>query len=93
MLEKYGDDGLVVVGINLDQKRNDAEAFLQEYPPKFAVIYDENEELAREFEVMAMPTSYLIGRDGQQLERHLGFKVKKQADYEAAIVAALNSER
>jgi thiol-disulfide isomerase/thioredoxin len=93
MLDKYADDGLVVVGVNLDQERGDAEEFLREFPPGFTVLYDDDKRLAQRFEVMAMPTSYLIGRDGQQITRHLGFKVKKQAEYEAAIVAALRGER
>ena len=39
--------------------------------------------------MMAMPSSYVIGRDGDLVKRHLGFKVKKRAEYEAAIAAAL----
>jgi thiol-disulfide isomerase/thioredoxin len=92
MYHKYGDDGLVIVGVNLDQARSDADAFLADLPPDFRIVYDTDKTLAQRFEVMAMPTSYLIGRDGRQIERHLGFKVRKQAEYESAIVAALNGE-
>ena len=91
MYEKYGDEGLVIVGVNLDFDRADAERFLREYPASFDIVYDEDKGLAKQFEVIAMPSSYLIGRDGKILERHLGFKVKKQADYEAAIVNALGN--
>ena len=90
MHDKYGDDGLVIIGVNLDESREDAEAFLAEYPPKFQILYDDAKVLARQFEVMAMPMSYVIGRNGQQIARHFGFKVKKQDDYEGAIVEALN---
>jgi len=89
MHEKYGDDGLVIVGVNLDLDRAEAERFLGEFPASFDIVYDEDKGLAKQYEVIAMPSSYLIGRDGRILERHLGFKVKKQADYEAAIVSAL----
>jgi cytochrome c biogenesis protein CcmG/thiol:disulfide interchange protein DsbE len=92
MRDKYADDGLVIIAVNLDQERAEAEKFLAEFPPKFKIIYDETKDLAREFDVMAMPTSYLIGRDGEQIERHFGFKVKKQDEYESAIVAALGAE-
>ena len=91
MYEKYGDDGLVIVGVNLDLDRAEAERFLDEFPASFDIVYDEDKSLAKQFEVIAMPSSYLIGRDGKILERHLGFKVKKQADYEAAIVNALGN--
>ena len=92
MHDEYADDGLVIIAVNLDQERAAAEEFLAEFPPKFKIIYDETKDLARSFDVMAMPTSYLIGRDGQQIERHFGFKVKKQHEYESAIAAALGVE-
>lgn len=91
MNEKYGDDGLVIVGVNLDLDRAEAERFLGEFPASFDIVYDDDKDLAKQFEVIAMPSSYLIGRDGKILERHLGFKVKKQAEYEAAIVNALGT--
>lgn len=89
MHDKYGDDGLVIIGVNLDESRADAEGFLREYPPKFAIYYDVDKVLAREFDVMGMPMSYVIGRDGEQVAKHIGFKVRKQAEYEAVIVEAL----
>ena len=45
--------------------------------------------LARRFEVMAMPSSYVIGRDGEIIAEHLGFKVRKQDEYEAVLRKAL----
>ena len=89
MHEKYADDGLVIVGVNLDLERAEADRFLAEFPASFKIVYDEEKALARQFEVMAMPSTYVIGRNGEIVERHLGFKVKKQAEYEAAMVSAL----
>jgi cytochrome c biogenesis protein CcmG/thiol:disulfide interchange protein DsbE len=89
MHEKYSDDGLVIIGVNLDMERADAERFLQEYPASFTILYDDKQELARQFEVVAMPSSYVIGRDGQVIARHMGFKVKQQDEYESIIVEAL----
>jgi len=91
MHDKYADKGLVIVGVNLDQERSEAEVFLQEYPPRFQIHYDESKEMAKKFGVVAMPSSYLVGSDGEIRKRHYGFKVKKQDEYEAAIVEALNS--
>jgi thiol-disulfide isomerase/thioredoxin len=90
MHETYKDDGLVIIGVNLDMERSEAERFLEEYPPKFRIHFDESKKLAEQFDVVGMPSSYVIGRDGEIANRHFGFKVKKQDEYEAAIVAALN---
>jgi cytochrome c biogenesis protein CcmG/thiol:disulfide interchange protein DsbE len=91
MQEKYREEGLVVIAVNLDNQASDAEAFLQEYPAKFSIHYDHERQLARQYAVEAMPSSFLIGRDGTVKERHLGFKVAKTDEYEAVIVAALRS--
>lgn len=89
MHEKYADEGLAIIGVNLDMERADAERFLEEYPARFTILYDENKQLARQFDVVAMPSSYVIGRDGKVIARHMGFKVKQQDEYEAIIVEAL----
>ena len=91
MHAKYSDQGLVIVGVNLDMERADAERFLEEYPADFAIMYDENQELARQFEVVAMPSSYVLGRDGKVVAQHMGFKVRQQDEYEAIIVEALRT--
>ncbi len=91
MQEKYGDDGLVIIAVNLDNEPSDADKFLQQYPANFSIAYDHDRQLANQYSVEAMPSSYLIDRDGSVIERHLGFKSGKTSDYEAAIVAALRS--
>ena len=85
MHEKYEDQGLVIVGVNMDAEAADAEAFLREYPANFRIIEDANGELAKKFDVIAMPSSYIIDRNGDIVERHLGFKVKRQDEYESLI--------
>ena len=91
MQRKYGDDGLVIIAVNLDNKPSDAEKFLQQYPAEFSIFYDHDRQLVSEYAVEAMPSSFLIGRDGSIVERHLGFKSGKTDEYEAAIAAALRS--
>jgi cytochrome c biogenesis protein CcmG, thiol:disulfide interchange protein DsbE len=85
MQQKYGEQGLVIIGVNMDANAEDAEAFLQEYPAQFTIISDPDGELARRFEVEAMPSSYVIGRDGAVVATHMGFQVKKSDEYEEQI--------
>ena len=93
MHAKYANDGLVIVAINVDNDPNAAKQFLADYPATFAVHFDNDKSLARRYEVVAMPSSFLIGRDGQMVETHLGFRVMEQDDYEAAIQSALEVGR
>lgn len=89
MIEKYADDGLVIVAVNLDKERAAAEAFLAEIPANFEIEFDPEASIAREYGVEAMPNSFVFGRDGELVTRHLGFKVAKQDEYEAVLVNAL----
>lgn len=93
MQEKYGRDGLQIIGVNVDSDPAEAQAFLQEFPPEFQIISDPDGELAREHDVIAMPSSYVFDRNGALVTRHLGFKVKRQDEYEAILVETLGIEK
>ena len=60
MQQKYADDGLIIIAVNLDNNSTDAVKFLRDYPAKFRIVYDTDKELAREYGVQAMPSSFLI---------------------------------
>ena len=92
MHAKYADDGLAIVAVNLDRSADDAARFLARYPAKFEIVYDPQGVLAKERGVEVMPTSIIIGRDGEIIDRHAGFKVRRQDEYEATLLAALNME-
>lgn len=82
-------DSLVVIAVNLDKDRALADAFLSDHPAGFRVAFDPSGRTAEAYKVSAMPTSFLIGRDGTVLMRHAGFDARRTADVERRIVEAL----
>ena len=64
-------------------------AFLAEVPADFRIVPDPDGRIASQFDLLAMPTSFLIGRDGAVIANHLGFKVAKIDEYETALRQAL----
>ncbi|MGH8525661.1 MAG: TlpA family protein disulfide reductase [Gammaproteobacteria bacterium] len=68
------DRGLQVLGINLDEKPEDAKHFLENHPADFAVAFDAQGRCPHDFGVMAMPSSYLVDRQGNIRHVHLGFR-------------------
>ena len=82
---ELGARGLVVVAVNVDHERADANRFLASYPAEFRVLFDPEGKLAERYKVGGMPTSFLIGRDGKIVSTHAGFK-QKDADALAAAV-------
>lgn len=89
MHEKYADEGLEIIAVNLDKDRALAEAFLAQTPAAFRLYYDPAGKLALEFEVQAMPSSFLLDRDGNVLARHYGFKLASTDEYEREIRSGL----
>ncbi len=92
MQEKYADSGLIIIGINMDTEESAIDAFLRDYPVSFRIVRDPNGDIARSFDVVAMPSSYVFGKDGSLIAMHLGFKVKKQREYESILLTALRND-
>lgn len=90
MQAKYG-DRLVVIGVNVDRERRDAEQFLAQVPARFHVIYDPNGELATRYEVMGMPSSYVFDTSGTLVDTHIGFRKAARAEREAELRELLNT--
>ena len=88
--EKYKAQGFNVVSINLDAKRALAEKFLSETPANFTVIYDPKGSVAKHFKIQGMPSSMLIGRDGEIKSRHTGFFINKTPAYQQEIEQLLS---
>lgn len=89
MQSKYAKDGLVFVGINVDRDPALALKFIQQYQPNFEIRSDQNGKLASQFKVAGMPSTFILGRNGQPVAKHQGFFKAKQAEYEAEIIRLL----
>lgn len=85
MQAKYRDRGLVIIGVNVDRERAEAERFLQQTPADFNIVYDPEGTLAARYQVPGMPSSYVIGRDGQQAGVHIGFRSGMREEREAEL--------
>jgi cytochrome c biogenesis protein CcmG, thiol:disulfide interchange protein DsbE len=90
MQRLYGKDGLVIVAVNMDQVRAEADAFLKQHPAEFTVRFDARGELAKNFKVRGMPSSALLGRDGKTILLHEGFLSKDATTLEESIRSALH---
>jgi len=87
--QRYREAGLTVIAVNLDASRAEAEHFLQSLSVDFTVAFDQAGQTAEAFNVLAMPSSYLIGRDGKIVHQHRGFRQKDKAAIEQSIRKAL----
>ncbi|MDG5975222.1 hypothetical protein H010_08191 [Hydrogenophaga taeniospiralis CCUG 15921] len=90
MQKRYSSSGLRVIGVNLDQKTDDAKAFLADTPAHFDVAYDPEGKTPKSYGIKGMPTSLLIGPDGKVLMVHQGFKEENRPELEKQIKQALH---
>jgi thiol-disulfide isomerase/thioredoxin len=90
MAEKYKKDGLVIVSINLDKSRDAANRFLDRYTASFPVAFDPAGRSAEAFRVQAMPSSFIVSRNGTLLYAHQGFESSEAPLVEQKIKEALS---
>ena len=90
MHRKYAADGLQIIAVNLDKDRALADKFLAEVPAEFALRFDPAGDLAKHYGVQAMPSSYLIDREGRIAAVEEGFHDERATVIEQRIRALLD---
>jgi thiol-disulfide isomerase/thioredoxin len=86
---KLGPQGLVIVGVNIDRTKKKMMGFLKATALSFRIVHDPKLAVASRYEPPAMPSSYLIGRDGRLRYVHEGFREGDAAAIESRIKALL----
>ena len=89
MQEKYAAQGLQIIAINVDVKREDAERFLGALPAAFRVAFDPAGATPRSYAIKGMPTSVLVDAQGKIIATQVGFQTREQDALEQKIIAAL----
>jgi cytochrome c biogenesis protein CcmG, thiol:disulfide interchange protein DsbE len=83
--KKYSAQGLVIIAINVDEKKSDMDDFLKAHPVSFAIVRDAAQKLVDKAGIGTMPSSFLLGRDGKVVFAHSGFHgndTRKQYEHE-----------
>ena len=71
---EIGTANFEIVAVNVDENTDDARKFLQKHPVSYPIAKDPKGILPGVFGVKAMPTSYLIDRNGVVQYVHAAFK-------------------
>ncbi|NOY66725.1 MAG: TlpA family protein disulfide reductase [Gammaproteobacteria bacterium] len=81
LYKKYKDLGFVILGVNLDEDSSKAAALLKKIPVSFPILYDSTNKVAKLYDVKAMPTTYLIDRNGKLRYLHKAYKPGYEIKY------------
>ena len=79
--EKYSPLGFTVLGVNVEQDTAQARRFIEDNPVKFPVLLDTSNDVSRDYEVVAMPTTAIIDRHGIVRYLHKGYKEGDEDKY------------
>ena len=90
---QYSERGLTVITVNVDRDIEAARKFLISAKTEdMPVIFDVGGKIAKAFNLEAMPTSFVYGRDGVLRSTHIGFDKKRGQDIEEEILKLLAEE-
>ena len=78
---RYKRVGFNLLGVNIDEDSRRAMQMVQELGVNFPVLFDENKEVSKLYEVAAMPVTILVDREGIVRHVHHGYKPGYEEKY------------
>jgi len=72
------EQGFEIIAINVDEDSEDALNFLKQYPVDYLTAMDPSGLCPQQYNVMAMPSAYIIDRQGVIRNIHLGFRERDE---------------
>jgi cytochrome c biogenesis protein CcmG/thiol:disulfide interchange protein DsbE len=84
---KYGGNGLRIIGVSEDEgeDKDKIPAFADTYGAKFALAWDADKSIARNYKPETMPSSFIIDKEGVVRFAHVGFHDGEEAEIDSEI--------
>lgn len=92
MHSRYDSNKFTIIAVNLDSSKKDASKFLHKMPADFPIAYDPEGTVASKYNLKAMPSSYLIDKNGSLVYSHKGYREGDTAIIEKKIASLINSK-
>ena len=81
LYSRYKRVGFSLLGVNIDDDSRRAMAMVNELGVTFPVLFDEQKEVSKLYQVEAMPVTLLLDRDGTVRHIHHGYKPGYEQKY------------
>ncbi len=72
--EEYKDRGLVIVSISIDRSLKKLKRYMKDMPAEFIVLSDTEGSSAGSYEIVGLPTSYMIDSKGIVRQQYTGYQ-------------------
>lgn len=75
--KKYGKDGLVIVGVSLDEDGPSVvKPFMKRYKINYPIVMGDEKVVEAFGGIEGIPTTFIIDREGRIVNKHVGFAAK-----------------
>ncbi len=78
---KYEPLGFTVLGVNVEEQVANAKSFIAERPVDFPILLDSKNRISKLYNVIAMPTTVVVDRDGKIRFIHQGYQSGDEVKY------------
>jgi peroxiredoxin len=85
LYDRYQSLGFSLLGVNVDEDKAAADKMLSDIPVSFTILYDNRSQVSKEYQVKAMPSTFMVDRDGRIRYLHKGYKPGYENDYQEQI--------
>ena len=86
---RYSGLGFTLLGVNVEENSADAVAWLEEMPVSFPILFDPENQVTELYDVVAMPSTVLVDRQGNVRFLHHGYQPGYENDYQSQIRALI----
>jgi thiol-disulfide isomerase/thioredoxin len=90
LYKRHGENGLEILAVNCMEKEQEVIEFMREYGLTFPAALDEGGKVSGAYGIQAIPTSYLIDREGKIIMRFVGSIDWDTPEIHAAFESLLN---
>jgi peroxiredoxin len=80
--QRYASLGFTLLGINVEEDSALADNFLQSMPVNFPILFDQTNSVSKAYDVIAMPTTVILDREGLVRFVHYGYEAGYENDYQ-----------
>ncbi len=86
---RYEPMGFTILGINVEEDSTKAKQMLKDIPVNFPILFDNDSEVSKLYNVVAMPSTVLVDRNGNVRYLHQGYKPGYEEAYQQQVRALI----
>ncbi len=87
--QRYAALGFTLLGVNVEENSEDAKEWLEETPVSFSILFDPENYVSELYDVVAMPSTVLVDRQGNLRFSHHGYQPGYENEYQIQIRALI----